>query len=618
MTGDSARAASPGGAGRRLEIETPEHVAVGYELADLGSRFTALFLDGLVVGGIMLALGIGIPLVVSLIGPLPEAVGVFGRGALVLLLFAAPYGYFVYFEGFRDGQTPGKSRMKIRAVHDGGYPLTVRGAAIRNLLRIVDMQPGFTWMVGGVAMMLHSRTKRLGDMAAGSVVVRERTMEALPEEAIISSETQGTPEAAKPAIAGAPALSEDEFAVLSRYVARREELPRERRALVAGRIAAKLEARESWDRRKSADDHLQDLYELESARRAASGLGGAGGSAEATALVRRRRQRWDEYAGLLEEAREKGLERLDEQRVSRFAAEYRAIAADLARARTYGGSGELIYTLERLVGAGHNLLYRTGGRSFRRLWLWLTGGFPALVRARWRAIALAAAFLFVPAVASYSVVTLEPARARSVLPGTMIARAEEAAQREAEGRGYIEVPDVFMPLLASGVIANNVQVTFAAFAGGILAGVGTLLILVFNGVMLGSVAGLFAAYGVGMQLWSFVLPHGVIELTAIAIAGGAGLWLGSALVLPGRSTRREALVERGREAVSLLAGTVLLLVVAGVIEGFLSPSPIPRGAKLLFASVAGLGVLAYLTLAGTGAEAQEEAAGMGKLRAESG
>lgn len=599
---------------RRLEIETPEHVAVGYELADLGSRFAALVIDGLVLAGVFLVIGVGGAFLVSWLGSLPVPAGPWGLAALVLAAFAIPYGYFVYFEGLRDGQTPGKRRMGIRAVHAGGYPLTVRGAVIRNLLRLVDMQPAGSWAVGGLSMLLHSRTRRLGDMAADSLVVRERTLDAFPEERAMAAGARAGRPSDDDAVAGALPLSDDEFEVLARYMERRDDLSPEARRGVAGRLAEEIASGAVRSRAgTSADDRLRALHAAEAARRAASGSAGPGGTGQATALVRRRSERWDEYRRLVERAQSDGLEDLGEEGVSRFAADYRATAADLARARTYGASAELIYTLERLVGAGHNLLYRAGGRSLQRLWLWLSGGFPALVRKRWRVVALAAAVLFLPAVVSFAVVDHEPSRARAVLSASMIARAEEAPRREAAGRGYVDVPDPYMPLMASGVIANNVQVTFAAFAGGILAGLGTLAILLFNGVTLGSVAGLFSAHGAGMQLWSFVLPHGVVELTAIAIAGGAGLWMGSALVLPGRLSRRDALAERGREAVSLLAGTVLLLVLAGVVEGFVSPSPLPRAAKLAFAALTALVLALYLATAGRGDEAQREAAGIGAL-----
>ena len=110
--------------------------------------------------------------------------------------------------------------------------------------------------------------------------------------------------------------------------------------------------------------------------------------------------------------------------------------------------------------------------------------------------------------------------------------------------------------------------------------------------------GVFANYAANLHLWSFLLVHGVIELTAICIAGGAGLWLGSAMLLPGRLTRREALVRRGRESVSLIGGTAVMLVVAGIIEGFVSPSGLPASVKLAFAGLTAVGMVVYLAFAG--------------------
>jgi uncharacterized membrane protein SpoIIM required for sporulation len=310
---------------------------------------------------------------------------------------------------------------------------------------------------------------------------------------------------------------------------------------------------------------------------------------------------------MLAEARRSGLPAMGERRVSRFAALYREVAADLARARTYGGSPELLFTLERAVGAGHNLLYSApqgGWRGFRG---WITGGFPALVRLRWRPILTASILLYLPALLTFAAVRADPLAGRRMLPAVLMQRAEEAEERQAHGKGYVDSDDAG-GVMATFLMTHNVQVTFMAFAGGILAGVGTALVLVFNGVQLGAVAAVFANYGANLQLWSFILPHGVIELTAICIAGGAGLWLGSAFVLPGRVTRREALVVRGREAVSLIGGTAVMLVVAGTIEGFISPSDLPREVKLALAVLFALLLVAYLAFAGRDEPARKAAA----------
>jgi uncharacterized membrane protein SpoIIM required for sporulation/uncharacterized RDD family membrane protein YckC len=555
--------------GRQVEVETPEHVAVGYELADLGSRFTALVIDGAILVSVLLVMWIVLPLTVALVGGLPELVKSAGLAMLTVASVAVLWGYFAYFESARDGQTPGKRRLGLRVVLDGGYPVTARAALVRNLLRAVDILPPPTWLVGGAVMMLHPQTKRIGDIVAGTMVVREPRELSLPEEQ------------AEGGAAGPPRLTEEEFATLARYVDRRAALPDEARGRIATRLVQQLAARlpedEPGRRVMSPDRFLAKLHEDELQRRAAGGH--SAGNPQAAVLVRAQRGKWNAYRGLVEEATKRGLRALPEEDVSRFASLYRETAADLARARTYRASPELVYALERWVGAGHNLLYRPGARTGRELVAWLARGFPALVRRRWRPIALAALLLYGPMAVVAASVYVEPSRARSILPAQMLARAEEGAERRGAGLGYVDVPEIGMPLMAGQIIANNVQVTLLAFAGGVTGGLATTATLVFNGVFIGAMFGLFAAYALSGHLFAFVLPHGVVELTAICIAGGAGLHLGSALLMPGRATRGAALVSRGREAVALLGGTVVLLVVAGLIEGFISPARLPFAVK---------------------------------------
>jgi uncharacterized membrane protein SpoIIM required for sporulation len=506
----------------------------------------------------------------------------------------------------RDGQTPGKRAMGIRVVQDGGYPLTVRGAAIRGLMRIIDMQPGITLLLGGTAMMLHPRTKRLGDMAAGTVVVRERSGAVLPEEAAVEGADRGPPR-----------LDEREWAALSQYVARRGTLTPDARTRIAAQMLGHIDGKVGDHPRRrvtSPDEFLAVVHGEESSRRASAGMAARAGTGQATVLVRRQKGTWEEYGRLLERAQKSGLDSLAENEVSRFAGLYREVAADLARARTYGGSPELLYVLERQVGTGHNLLYKPEGGSWRALRHWLAAGFPALVRRLWKPIAVATACFYVPAIVAFAVARAEPQTVRNSLGPVLVERVELAAEREARGVGYAEEEYGDLPLMpqsAASLIANNTRVTLITFAAGVVFGIGSLLVLFFNGILLGAVGGIFHEYGVAMHLWGFVLPHGVPELTAICIAGGAGLWLGSAMILPGRLSRRQALVVRSREAVSLLAGTSLLLVWAGLVEGFISPNPaIPREVKIAIAAVNAVVLVSYLLLGGRSAEGRAAAEGV--------
>jgi uncharacterized membrane protein SpoIIM required for sporulation len=448
-----------------------------------------------------------------------------------------------------------------------------------------------------MVMMLNPRTQRIGDLAAGTVVVRERGEPVAPEAYGSGEEVDR------------PRLRDDEFSTLSGFLSRRGQFTPEARKRIGEQLCHRLgrhldSAASEPDGGEAA---LVALHREEARRR--GGAAGSAGAPQAAALARRQGRRWGEFRSLVRQAERGGLPALRPDQVSRFAALYRETAADLARARAYGGSTGLVYALERSVGAGHNLLYRPEAPSTRGVLRWLKVGFPALVRRRWGPIALAAGLLFGPMLASGVAIHRDPARARQILPAEMMVRAEEGAARRGEGLGYLDIPDMGMPLLASDIITNNVQVTFLAFAGGVAAGIGTVAILVFNGVFLGAAFGLFAASGLNGYLLAFVLPHGVLELTAICIAGGAGLWMGSALILPGDRTRRSALVTRGREAVSLLAGAGVMLVVAGIVEGFISPAALPFAVKASVSALSGLVLLLYLLPRGE--QAGEES---GKLR----
>jgi uncharacterized membrane protein SpoIIM required for sporulation/uncharacterized RDD family membrane protein YckC len=588
---------------RQVDVETPEHVSIGYELADLGSRFTAMLLDYLLIMAGYIGMWLGMLAVGRALG-MNLVTGV-GLGIAIFVGFVLQWGYFMLFEGLRDGQTPGKRRMGIRVVQDGGFPVTMRASAVRNLLRVIDVLPPPSWAVGGLSMMLHPQTKRIGDLTAGTVVVRDRSGQPIPEEA---ARGQAAP-------LGPPRMTDEEFAAVQMYASRRAALEGPVRADLSRKLLERVGRHFADDGRRgqmSPDAFLAVAHDEELARRQAAGAGGRSGTAQATVLVRRQRSQWDEYQALLDEARGRGLDHLGEAKVSRFAALYREMAADLARARTYGGSPELLYTMERMVGTGHNLLYRPPSRTWGRFMAFVRGGFAALVRRQWRPIAIASVLFYLPAFLSFAALRGEPQLARELLPAVLLDRAEDAAEKEARGEGYVEETEILMPAMATSLVSNNVQVTFLAFAGGVLASLGTVYILVMNGVMLGLVAGAFANEGQSLHLWTFVLPHGVIELTAICIAGGAGLWLGSAILLPGRRTRREVLVTRGREAVSLIGGTAIMLLIAGMIEGFISPSQLPREIKLTFATIFALAMVSYFAFAGHGREDAEAAAAFGE------
>ncbi len=322
-----------------------------------------------------------------------------------------------------------------------------------------------------------------------------------------------------------------------------------------------------------------------------------------------RRDRWARLGALLERVQADGLPRLEPGEVREFARLYRESAADLARLRTEGADPEVEQYVERLVAGGHNALYRAGGEGVRAggLARFLLHGFPALVRRSSGAVAASSALWVLGVLLAYSVAMLRPDIARDLCPQKYLDRAEAAATEQLQhGRAaYVDMDAAFVPLWSSTLVANNVQATFVVFAFGVTAGLGTAALLVLNGILFGAVAASFAAEGVSGVFWTFVAAHGPVEIPAFLLAGAAGLRLGGALLRPGVRTRRDALVHEAMDAGRILGGTTVLLVLAALIEGFVSPSPLPASGKVAVGIAAGGAVLAWILLGGRGGRGEE-------------
>src|SRR5204863_2550339 len=326
---------------------------------------------------------------------------------------------------------------------------------------------------------------------------------------------------------GPPELSDGEFRLLDQYLERLERLDgtlrRRFTADLAARFAPRFPRREADPEAFLVRLHTAE-FEKRSGRLAARPTEGVGRTTVvAERFVTRKRDSWEAFRTLAARAERIGLKQLGAAEIPGFAARYREVAADLARARTYGVDPRVLEYLERVVSAGHNALYgRHAGQHVHLVRLVLRELPAAVVDAR--AFVLAALLLFaLPAATGYLAIRERPAIAEEVLPDEMIARARAGAGRRAEGIGYAEAPSMYLPVVASTIITNNVQVAFFAFAFGITAGIGTLLPRTLNGLFFGAVLGLFANYGLAGWLLTFVAGHGVLELTAIFIAGGAGL-----------------------------------------------------------------------------------------------
>lgn len=596
--------AHPSGPGASLsqtvEVETPELVILSYTIAGVGSRALAALIDTL----ICIAMIVVLTFVLGQVAPRQArsagtAVDAWASALLVFGIFCVLWGYYVLFEGLADGQTPGKRILRLRVVRDGGYSVTFGASAVRNIVRLVDLQPFFLYAVGITSVIFTKSGKRIGDIVAGTIVVRE---------ALVRQLAPATPppgDAAMPAPLQT-ALTEEEFTVLERFMERRGALDAERRNALAAQLAARLAgalAASPEAARPEGSRDIARLVRLYDAERLARARGVAarqdrGAARERNVLVATRSPHWMTFAAMLADAQRNGLAAHGEDGVRAFVAAYRDLASDLARLRTaaQGRDTPEQFYLSRLLAGAHNLLYRGRSISLVDVVRVVAIEAPREVRRSWRPIVLSAALLFGPAIIAYNAVVRQPAVAGTFIPKSMLDRAEEGVRRAREGAGYIPDPQIFRPTMASQIIANNVQVTFGVFALGISAGIGSLLLLVLNGVSLGGILGLYQSKGIIRLLLAFVAPHGVLELTAVCIAGGAGFLLAAALLLPGRRTRRRALVENGARAIRLIAAATILLLVAGTLEGFVSPIPWwPLTAKLAVSGATLVLLVLYLS-----------------------
>ena len=554
-------------------VETPEHVAVHFELAGVGSRMAAGLLD-------LLFLFLGVLLILTGWG----ALGGFSSGlvaiqgwltaVMILLLFAFVWGYFTLFEALNGGRTPGKQALGIRVVMDTGRTLAPSAAVVRNLVRFIDCYFPMPFVPALLTMFLHPSNKRPGDMAAGTIVVRDR-----PTDWSLGLKA-AEPQPREPIETGPPDLSEDEFRLLDRFLGRLNELTPDVQARITADLVRRFESRIPR-RSEDAQEYLVTVFAEEQRKRrsrfATRAQTGSVGRVTVTAerFVAKKREGWEQFRHTATRMERSGVAALGPGEIPEFAAQYREVAADLARARTYQVDPRVIAYLERIVSAGHNALYRTRGKERTPLPHYLLRDFPAAVVQSWQYVLLAFVLFMIPAVVGYVMIRERPTLAEEIVSPGMVARAEEAGQRELEGRTYAQEGRATRPAVAALIITNNINVSFGVFAGGLTAGLLTAWLLFYNGMMLGLSLGLFHNYNALGYLVVFVAGHGVLELTAIFISAGAGFRLAKALIAPGDRTRKDALIVEGRIAARMIGAVVTLLAIAGTIEGLLSTSNAP-------------------------------------------
>lgn len=274
---------------------------------------------------------------------------------------------------------------------------------------------------------------------------------------------------------------------------------------------------------------------------------------------------------------------------------YRAVTSDLALARRDFPDQRMTVFLNQLLTRTHGYIYQQESSDFKAFIQTFTQRIPILFRQTGRYMLAAFLIFIIPAIVGYRLVYVNPDIAEPLGLGP---------QREilASHDTWTDIPVDERPAMSSIIMTNNIRVALLAFAGGISFGLFSVYILAANGLTIGAVMGLAFHYGMGESLTGFVVGHGVIELSVIFMAGGAGLQLGWSLLNPGAYSRRDALAQAARRAVMLAVVAVPLLIIAGIIEGFFSPSDSPFLVHVAVGLISGAAMYGYLLLAGRAAE----------------
>lgn len=315
---------------------------------------------------------------------------------------------------------------------------------------------------------------------------------------------------------------------------------------------------------------------------------------------------WTELDTMLEQVRQPRRGRVSVMHVSqaspeRIAAVYRKTCEHLALARERAYPAYLVARLERLTGEAHQLIYQQRPVGLDALRHLLVAGFPAAVHRDARYLAVAAAVFFVPAIVLGMAVYHSPELVLSIVSVETAARFEEMYSPAAGAIGPARTMDTDW-LMFGFYIRNNIGVAFQCFASGIFGGIGSLFFLAHNAALGGAVAGYLTERGLGTTFYCFIATHSAFELTAIVLAGGAGLKIGHSLFAPGRRSRIAALTAATQESAVILYGVVTLLVIAAAVEAFWSSAGwLSPAIKYTGAAVCWTAMLAYLWLQGPSA-----------------
>jgi uncharacterized membrane protein SpoIIM required for sporulation len=284
--------------------------------------------------------------------------------------------------------------------------------------------------------------------------------------------------------------------------------------------------------------------------------------------ILKRRPHWDRLAALLDQSDASGLGQLSRAELQELALLYRQVAADLSVLRQDATSRTYAQHVNQLLARAHHIIYSGRKTNLITLFRFLRDEYPVIFQSQVGYVAASVLVFLFFGLLGAALTNARPEFMRHFVGPEMIATMERHKM-------WTESVVSVAPMASSAIMTNNLTVSFVTFASGIVFGLGTFFYISFNGIMLGVIGAACHHYEMSQALWSFVAPHGSLELPAILIAGGAGFRLGHAMLFPGALRWRESVARGGIQATRLVSGIIPLLVIAGLLEGFFSPSHAP-------------------------------------------
>ena len=294
--------------------------------------------------------------------------------------------------------------------------------------------------------------------------------------------------------------------------------------------------------------------------------------------IQKRTPHWERLTTLVAAADQGRLRGLSRTELQEMALLYRQVASDLSTLRQDPTSAAMARRINHLLARAHHIIYSSRKSTWRNLFAYLWDGYPRIFQGQLGWVFASLLITLVGAVAAAGFTLANPHFAEPILGQRIL---QSIARREMWTRSIVSVA----PQTASFIMTNNISVSFSAFAGGLLFGLGSVYVLFFNGLMVGAVGVACQQAGMAIPLWSFIAPHGSLELPSIIIAGAAGLRLGHGMLFPGIYRWKDSVAKAGTEAARLVSGVVPLLLIAGSLEGFFSPSAAPVALKFTVGGV---------------------------------